>query len=553
MSLSRAAVPPEPSNPSAQASAQPQAQQQIPSSNLGANRQIAAAQPINDATALPRLSATTEQILRRINANGGAQPALQAAREQVLQQMVTTQNVSAPKQPPPPRRGSGRGRGRGGGSSGTKVEKPRRESAATAGSPTNPGRGRGSGRARGGGRGGRRRRVKKEEVEYDDEDETSDHTTSSETFTSLPTTTKSGRAINRPTQYDPATKTPTRRRGPYRRMAEASVCRVCQRGHSPSRNLIVFCDGCNTPYHQYCHDPPVEDEVVKVEEKEWLCSYCTGSRQTAPTGGLGEAELRTAVGGERLSLEERRAYFLRLPHASLVSLLLHATSLQPTLPLFLPNAEALLSPISAVQCRAPSLAAANFKSTEIVPGTSGYNASQGEDRQMSDMTSSRGQAAAPPATGSLGDITFASHHSLSNTSTANKLLPPAPLPPATPHDLHLQQPLHVPYQHYPKSGNGIRLPPLTDEDLAWLVDDDFVSFTHLYHGQPVTDLDGHIQPVGLSPEPAAGAPVSSDGALNQHRTVDGGQQQMTTNVDPTEQEKDVGGGREMYAHHATAA
>ena len=174
MSLSRAAVPPEPSNPSAQASAQPQAQQQIPSSNLGANRQIAAAQPINDATALPRLSATTEQILRRINANGGAQPALQAAREQVLQQMVTTQNVSAPKQPPPPRRGSGRGRGRGGGSSGTKVEKPRRESAATAGSPTNPGRGRGSGRARGGGRGGRRRRVKKEEVEYDDEDETSD-------------------------------------------------------------------------------------------------------------------------------------------------------------------------------------------------------------------------------------------------------------------------------------------------------------------------------------------------------------------------------------------
>ena len=91
-------------------------------------------------------------------------------------------------------------------------------------------------------------------------------------------------------------------------MAEASVCRVCQRGHSPSRNLIVFCDGCNTPYHQYCHDPPVEDEVVKVEEKEWLCSYCTGSRQTALIGGLGEAELRSASSGEGLSLEEVRGF-----------------------------------------------------------------------------------------------------------------------------------------------------------------------------------------------------------------------------------------------------
>ena len=176
MSLSGTAVPSGPSSSSAQATAQPQAQQQVPPSNLGANQQIAAAQPTNGAAAIPQFSPSTEQILRRIHANGGVQPALQAAREQVLQQMVTTQNVSAPTQPPPPRRGSSRGRGRAGGSSSTRVEKPRRESAAAAatGSPTTPARGRGSGRARGGGRGGRRKRVKKEEDEHDDEEETSD-------------------------------------------------------------------------------------------------------------------------------------------------------------------------------------------------------------------------------------------------------------------------------------------------------------------------------------------------------------------------------------------
>ena len=90
-------------------------------------------------------------------------------------------------------------------------------------------------------------------------------------------------------------------------MAEATVCRVCQRGHSPSRNLIVFCDGCNTPYHQYCHDPPIEDDVVKVEEKEWFCSDCVHVRRTGSfAGSLGEVDLRAAVSGEGLSFEEVR-------------------------------------------------------------------------------------------------------------------------------------------------------------------------------------------------------------------------------------------------------
>ena len=84
------------------------------------------------------------------------------------------------------------------------------------------------------------------------------------------------------------------------------MCRVCQRGHSPQSNMIVFCDGCNTPYHQYCHDPPIGDEVVKVEEKEWFCSDCVGVRQEGGMGGLAEVDLRKAVSGEGLLSEEVR-------------------------------------------------------------------------------------------------------------------------------------------------------------------------------------------------------------------------------------------------------
>ena len=42
--------------------------------------------------------------------------------------------------------------------------------------------------------------------------------------------------------------------------------------------MIVFCSSCNTPYHQYCHDPPIDREVVLIAEKDWFCSPCTRSR-----------------------------------------------------------------------------------------------------------------------------------------------------------------------------------------------------------------------------------------------------------------------------------
>lgn len=272
----------------------------------------------NGAANFPRLSATTEEILKRVSANGGAQPGWEAMREQVLQGMVTTQDI-----PTPPPMGSSRGKGRGAGASGVKMETPRRGSTVVAGSPPTSGRGRGGRGRGGGGRGGKRKRVKKDEDEDNGDPETTDvwpsgmqipmksvevakspeltptqDSAMSEEITSLPTKTKSGRKVHRPAQFDPATKTPTRRRGPYRRLAEATVCRVCQRGHSPARNMIVFCDGCNKAYHQYCHNPPIEDEVVKVEEKEWQCSDCTDIWRNELLGGLAKGESRPAVAGQ---------------------------------------------------------------------------------------------------------------------------------------------------------------------------------------------------------------------------------------------------------------
>lgn len=71
--------------------------------------------------------------------------------------------------------------------------------------------------------------------------------------------------------------------------------------------MIVFCDGCNTPYHQYCHDPPIGEDVVKVEEKEWFCSDCMGVRRSGEmASNLGEVELQRLVSGEGLSMEEVR-------------------------------------------------------------------------------------------------------------------------------------------------------------------------------------------------------------------------------------------------------
>jgi hypothetical protein len=93
--------------------------------------------------------------------------------------------------------------------------------------------------------------------------------------TELPRMTQSGRAVVKPAQFVPAaSEGSSRKRGPTKRTQEHALCKRCGRGHSPTSNMIVFCDGCNLGWHQMCHDPVVSDEMVKDENAAWFCADC---------------------------------------------------------------------------------------------------------------------------------------------------------------------------------------------------------------------------------------------------------------------------------------
>lgn len=192
------------------------------------------------------------------------------------------------------------------------------------------------------------------------------------------TQTKSGRQVNRPSLYVPPASSPAitkangtsshgsetigarRHKRVFRKTKEAYVnCMHCQRGHSPQSNAIVFCDGCNRAWHQLCHDPPIDSDVVNVVEKEWHCRECKPVQISIvqPTVVRSNPDLqaqalrhplqhhvpspKTEVGGERFSAEERRGYLSSLSHASLVELLVTISDRNPSLSMFPSNLKEL--------------------------------------------------------------------------------------------------------------------------------------------------------------------------------------------------------------------
>lgn len=77
---------------------------------------------------------------------------------------------------------------------------------------------------------------------------------------------------------------------------DLQVCKICMRGHSPDFNLIVFCDGCNDPYHQLCHNPPIGRMFIEIPDAQWFCSECQKAIQHVP--------VKTGMSGESLSDSE---------------------------------------------------------------------------------------------------------------------------------------------------------------------------------------------------------------------------------------------------------
>lgn len=116
---------------------------------------------------------------------------------------------------------------------------------------------------------------------------------------------------------------------PFGRRREAHVCKVCQRGNSPKTNQIVFCDECNTPYHQLCHIPPIDRLVVDVPDAQWFCKDCQPKRRERP--------LETGMSGESLSLDAKMTYLSSLSKAQLVELIQYAEKIDPKLPIYSPN------------------------------------------------------------------------------------------------------------------------------------------------------------------------------------------------------------------------
>lgn len=85
----------------------------------------------------------------------------------------------------------------------------------------------------------------------------------------------------------------TRRR--YTRSKEI-VCRLCQNPDSRIGNKIVFCDGCDSPWHQHCHDPPIPEDVIAVEESEWFCAECIANNRGSSMGSAEHIEFGGSFG-----------------------------------------------------------------------------------------------------------------------------------------------------------------------------------------------------------------------------------------------------------------
>ncbi|KAF2814963.1 uncharacterized protein BDZ99DRAFT_408512 [Mytilinidion resinicola] len=443
--------------------------------------------------AFHQFSASTEEIIKRVSANASARagtPGYQAAREQVLQKIVTSDKFPTPS----PISGASK-RGRGGAKSGTPTgfKSDVGASSATPQPMSTPvsgrGRGGGRGRGRGGGRGGKRKRADSDDSENDSD--------ISSSYTPLPTQTKSGRNVNKPTQFVPTLPSPstgTKRRRPNKKSAEAALCKVCHRGTSPTNNMIVFCDGCNTAYHQYCHDPPIEMEVVQITEKEWLCSPCTRSKQSAVEGMDG------LVAGEYLTLEEKRTYLRTLTPSALVSLLLHSNIIHPTLPIFAPDARSIIENSTQAQ--------SNAIHTGLSPqGVNGHQSTIGKSRPTGTpgLSTTNENSDLDPAEAQLQ----AESQPLVRVPVAQEVEP-------EPYDGYDTDPP----AHYPKAGNGLaRTMRPESEDLQWLVDDNFEVFNHNWKGENETgaasgglQASNGVEGTGVAPSVGAGAKVANNGS-----------------------------------------
>ncbi|CAL5867627.1 uncharacterized protein PFLUO_LOCUS1846 [Penicillium psychrofluorescens] len=375
---------------------------------------------------------------------------------------------------------------------------------------------------------GKRKRADEDIIKAgpDSSSEDGDHDDEAD-FTPSSTQTRFGRAVNRPAAYTSILPSPqkdpslpkkatftsastntgtgtgtgtTRKRKHFFRKKDANiVCIHCQRGNSPSTNTIVFCDECNAPWHQRCHDPPIDDEVVLVKSKNWSCHECKPvprptappdmnqeqrKKQTQPAQPLFRAPLipHFDVGGDRLTAAERRAYLSSLSHSSLVELLVTISDKNPTIPMFPANMNELRGSEFVYQPRtAPTTDStlnergANSKTPTDLPVT---NPAKGDGSQT--------EFHAAPENSELPVPEASQMENQSSAPVAASIAPPkTEIPaqkPAQSEDEDEDLEEVEDHRLYPRAGNGFR-PSLNPDDLDILREDPgCTTFSHALHG-----------------------------------------------------------------------
>lgn len=147
---------------------------------------------------------------------------------------------------------------------------------------------------------------------------------------------------------------PKIKRRVYRGREQFALCEHCLRGHGPVGNVIVFCDACNKCWHQRCHDPIVSQDVIADTKAEWFCSECDkilhGNKKSKKAAPKSNTNIPPTIeppkpsgpmtftgpliGGAGLSKEQKLKYLNTLSKERLVSVIMNASDLAPTLPLF---------------------------------------------------------------------------------------------------------------------------------------------------------------------------------------------------------------------------
>ncbi|KAL9586613.1 MAG: hypothetical protein Q9212_000808 [Teloschistes hypoglaucus] len=107
-----------------------------------------------------------------------------------------------------------------------------------------------------------------------------------------------GNASVSPKAPGTVSKNSTERKKPKRRYTKLSdiVCKLCEKPDSRVGNQIVYCDRCNTPYHQACHRPPIPEHVIEVESAEWICAACLSKEQNPAAEASDDLEFGGTLG-----------------------------------------------------------------------------------------------------------------------------------------------------------------------------------------------------------------------------------------------------------------